>query len=99
MLRQVAAGKECGMYRGMQRFDPSIQELGKPGDLLHIQYRHIATAECRRSATGGDDLPTELHQSPREGNNPSFVADRYQSSLHCPVMGRFGSRPILIPDS
>ena len=57
------------MHGGMQRLHPAVEHLGEAGDLLHRRDRDAGGAERGGGAAGGDDLPAELRQALREGDD------------------------------
>src|SRR4051794_29667652 len=79
---QIASGQQGGVHHRVQRLDPAVEQLGKSRQALHLDHRHGSVTQRCRGATGGDDLPAELHQATCEFYHASLVADRDESAGH-----------------
>ncbi len=79
---QIAAGEERAVDHGVQRLDPSVQQLGKPGQLLHLDDGDVARAERGGGSAGRDDLPAQVGQTPGKGHNAAFIADGDEGAGH-----------------
>ena len=52
----VAAGQDAAVNLRMQRLDPAVHHLGKPGDVGHVGDRQPGLGDGLRRAPGGDEL-------------------------------------------
>src|SRR5215217_11757 len=74
--------RSSAVNHGMQGLDPAVQQLGEPGQLLHLDDRYVARAECGCGSTGRDDFPAQVGQTAGEGHDAAFVTDGDEGAGH-----------------
>ena len=60
MSVDLGARQEAGMNRRVQCLDPSVEDLGKAGDLIHRAHRDPRLSQGGGGPSGGYEVPAEL---------------------------------------
>ena len=87
-------GEDAAVDAGVERLDPAVEHLGKPGELGHVADGHAGVAEEPGGAAGRDDLDPEATERAGEVHHPGLVvhADEAAPDSHRGSRGRHGAR-------
>src|SRR5262249_17169508 len=67
---------------GMQRLDPAVHHLWKPGELGNVSHTHAGVAQKLGRAAGGNQLHFQGRQLLGEVNKSCLVSDAQDSTLN-----------------
>jgi len=65
----------------MQRLDPPVHDLGRPGELRHLERPHPGRLQGLRRPPGRKDFHPRLSQGFGKFHNAGFVGNRDQRAL------------------
>ncbi len=74
-------GEQAGVHLRVQRLDPAIQALGKPGELLNRGDRQASRSDGGGGAAGRHDLDAGVMERGRQVGKPGLVVDADQRPL------------------
>ena len=80
MALKVAAGKYASVHLGMQSLHPSVQNLGKTGNLADAYSRYCIILEQLLCTSGCYYLPAQVSQAFYKIDKSALVAHAYQCS-------------------
>ena len=81
VVGQPAVGEDPGMDPRVERLDPPIEHLGRPGDCGHIGHRQAGVAQRPGRATRRDQLEPASDEAATELDDAGLVVHRQQ----CPA--------------
>src|SRR5690606_14098110 len=84
----VLVGEQTGVHRRVQGLHPTIQTLGKPGQLLHSGHRHPARLDHGGGGTGRHQLHPRLLERGRQLRQPGLVVHAHQGAPDRPPTHR-----------
>ena len=69
----VPAGQDAGVDGRVERLDPAVHHLGKPGHVRDVDDRQPRGGQGLGGAAGGDELDPEGGQPAAEVDEPGLV--------------------------
>ena len=78
VVLEAAIGEEAGVDARMERLDPPVEHLRRPGHGGHVGHRQSRVAQGARRATGGHELEAAGDEPAAERHQPRLVRDRQQ---------------------
>src|SRR5215470_4342365 len=85
VTRLAQVGEQTGVYRGVQRLDPTVERLRKAGQLLDPEHGHAQRLHGRGSGAGRDDPHVVGGQRPHQLGEAVLVVDRQQCAPDRPA--------------
>ena len=75
---EVAACQDAAVHRGMQGFDPTVENAGRAGHRSDVDHREARLAQRARGAAGRDQRDLLVGEPARELDQTRLVPDRQQ---------------------
>ena len=73
LRRRIPPGQQAAVYERMQRLDPAVQYLRKPGNVGHLANRDASVGQAAVRAAGADEFVAGIAQALAQVLNAALV--------------------------